>query len=219
MMTNQEQRDNELLYLLSEGLSEYLQGYTYEQGGPAFDTLETASLNLTPELGRQGFKNGGITGIGAVPEAAISLGLNVALDATPISVALGLANLGVAALTGKTISEQIGLTPDLFSSPTGFFGGLPIEIENPATGQITTLSGRQAIQDSQRGTPDLSFSPQLTSQLSQPSITGPELSEEGPPDTAPPGRSATPQIDIEELHVHSKKRTSIKCSRIDLEDK
>ena len=64
MITNQEQRDNELLYLLSEGLSEYLQGYKLEQGGPAFDTLETASLNLTPELGRQGFKKGG--GIGEV---------------------------------------------------------------------------------------------------------------------------------------------------------
>ena len=194
-MLDREQEEAELRYLFGEALSEYLQGYSYEQGPTAFDTLETASLNLGDDIPRQGFKNGGgLFGFGATPEAAVSLGLNVALGANPVSIALGLANLGVAIGTGKTISENLGVTPDLFSSPTGLIGGLDIEIENPATGQITTRSGRQAIQDSQRGTPDLSFSPNLTS---QPSITGSELSAEGPPDTAPPGRSATPQIGIE----------------------
>ena len=156
-LSDTEQEEAELRYLFGEALSEYLQGYAYEQGPPAFDTLETASLNLGDDTPRQGFQQGGFTGIGAAPEAAVSLGLNVALGANPVSIALGLANLGVAIGTGKTISEQIGLTPDLFSSPTGLIGQLPIEIENPATGQITTLSGRQAIQDSERGTPDPTF--------------------------------------------------------------
>jgi len=206
MLDNQEQEEAELRFIFGEALSEYLQGYTYEQGPAIFDTLETASLNLGDNVPRQGFKKGG-----GLPSLSLSnmasnvtsnpVGMATTAASTAASIALGanpvvglVGNTISLALTGKTISENLGVTPDLFSSPTGLIGGLDIEIENPATGQITTRSGRQAIQDSQRGTPDLSFSPNLTSQLS---ITGSELSAEGPPDTAPPGRSATPQIGIE----------------------
>ena len=173
-MTSRKEQQNNALYLFGEALSEYLQGATYKRDITAFDSLESASLDFgrpdiirrqianenLPEQ-RQGYKDGGgLTGLGATNEAAIGLVANVALG-NPVSIALGLANLGVAAITGKTISQSIVEEPDVFGSPQGLFGQFDFEIENPVTGQITTLSGRQAISDTQgegKGkTDDLSF--------------------------------------------------------------
>ena len=170
MITNQEQRDNELLYILSEGLSEYLQGYTYEQGGPAFDTLETASLNLPLEFGRQGFNEGGLTGVvstvsnvaGKVGElysgidpaltSGLSLAVNIASKSNPVSIALGTANFLSAVTKGTTIT---GAIMNAITDPTAYTG----IIEDPVTGQPTTQSGRFGLMSMKSGeTPDLSFS-------------------------------------------------------------
>ena len=163
-MTNQEQRDNELLYLLSEGLSEYLQGYKLEQGGPAFDTLDTASLNLTPELGRQGFKTGGGIGevfsnisdtvseissnVPATAQAAIGFAATTAAKGlTPVGL-LGLGiDLASVAFTGKTATSNImgAITNPAAYKGTITYSSFPTGIEEDTPpGVTTTQADRQA---------------------------------------------------------------------------
>ena len=185
-MTSRIEQQNNALYLFGETLSEYLQGASYGRTTPSFDSLESVSLDFgrpdivrrqrasenLPEQ-REGYVVGGFvtdaiesaTGVdlGPIGAAAVGLTANVALG-NPIGIALGLTNVAVAALTGQTISQQIGLTQALenpVQTVDDFLLNLPFEIENPATGQITTQSGRQAISDTQgegRGkSDDLSF--------------------------------------------------------------
>ncbi len=166
MITNQEQRDNELLYLLSEGLSEYLQGYKLEQGGPAFDTLETASLNLTPEFGRQGFENGG--GIGNVfsniSDTVSEISSNVpaaaqaAIGFAATTAAKGLSPLGVLGLgidlasvvfseSGKTATGNImgAITNPAAHKGSITYGSYPTGLEEDTPpGTTTTQADRQA---------------------------------------------------------------------------
>jgi len=185
-MTSRIEQQNNALYLFGETLSEYLQGASYGRTTPSFDSLESVSLDFgrpdivrrqrasenLPEQ-REGYVVGGfvtdaiesVTGVdlGPVGAAAIGLTANV-VSGNPIGIALGLTNVAVAAITGQTIGQQIGLTQALenpVQTVDDFLLNLPFEIENAATGQITTQSGRQAISDTQgeRGgkADDLSF--------------------------------------------------------------
>jgi|APSaa5957512535_1039671.scaffolds.fasta_scaffold13660_4 hypothetical protein len=155
-LSDTEQEEAELRYLFGEAMSEYLQGYAYEQGPPAFDTLETASLNLGDDIPRQRFDNGGTVGdpaysgglpglsdtnmsditgtnddigigvMGAGDTAAIS----IALGSSPISAALGLtAGVISQAVTGKSpVNNALSASglPSTESVASSVFGNLGI---------------------------------------------------------------------------------------------
>ena len=161
-MLDREQEEAELRYLFGEALSEYLQGYAYEQGPAAFDTLETASLNLGDDVPRQGFNKGG-----GLPSLSLSdmasnvtsnpVGMATTAASTAASIALGVnpvvglvGNTISMAISGKTISDNLGFTDE-----TGFFGSLGFPgnitygsyatgLEDPTPpGVTTTQAGRQ----------------------------------------------------------------------------
>ena len=157
-MLNKEQEEAELRYLFGEALSEYLQGYSYEQGPAAFDTLETASLNLGDDIPRQGFKTGGsispgdlMGGLDPNISAIAGLGINIATKSNPASIALSGVNVAVTALTGKSITDHLGFTdPTGVLGPLGFkgditYGSYPTGLEEDTPpGTTTSLAGRKA---------------------------------------------------------------------------
>ena len=155
--TDKEQESHVVNIVLGEGLIALLQAHTFDSSKPDLGDITKDLLAFDSDAPRQDFSEGGLAGL----EAVASLGFSAVTNASPASIAFGLANVVSVAATGKSIADQFGLNLSAFSSPNGFFSGkfFDIEIENPATGQITTRSGRQAIEDSQRGTPDLTFSP------------------------------------------------------------
>ena len=161
-MLDREQEEAELRYLFGEALSEYLQGYDYERPA-AFDTLETASLNLGDDVPRQGFnKGGGLPSLSlsdmasnvtsnpvGMATTAASTAASIALGANP---ALGLVGNAISmAISGKTISDNLGFTdPTGVFGPLGFkgditYGSYPTGVEEDTPPGVTTsLAGRQA---------------------------------------------------------------------------
>jgi len=119
-LSDTEQEEAELRYLFGEAISEYLQGYAYVQGPPAFDTLETASLNLSEDVPRQGFQDGGVTGLAPThldalgniifpydgpgdDDAGVDAGTNTGagLVAAAIEAGYAMSNVGLLAAIGK----------------------------------------------------------------------------------------------------------------------
>ena len=155
-LSDTEQEEAELRYLFGEAMSEYLQGYAYEQGPPAFDTLETASLNLGDDIPRQRFDNGGTVGdpaySGGLPGlsdtnmsditgtnddigigvmgAGATAAISIALGSSPISAALGLtAGVISQAVTGKSpVNNALSALglPSTESVASSVFGNLGI---------------------------------------------------------------------------------------------
>ena len=178
--TDKDQELHVLNLALGEALIGLLQDASRNSNNDNLGDITTDLLDFDNDVPRQGFSEGGLTtggpedgitgglggadgtGTGGLDPSITAIGglaVSVATGASVPSIAFGIANAITAFATGRSIADQLGANLSAFSSPQGLFGQFDVEIENPATGQITTLSGRQAIQDSQRGTPDLSFSP------------------------------------------------------------
>ena len=178
--TDKDQELHVLNLALGEALIGLLQDASRNSNNDNLGDITTDLLDFDNDVPRQGFSEGGLTtggpedgitgglggadgtGTGGLDPSITAIGglaVSVATGASVPSIAFGIANAITALATGRSIADQVGANLSAFSSPKGIFGQFDIDVTNLSTGQTTTRSGRQAIQDSQRGTPDLSFSP------------------------------------------------------------
>ena len=122
-MMDKEQEQENSLFILGEVFSDYAQGISFAQGGPAFDSIETASLDFTEQPYQQsrtgvpqGFQDGGDVGGPSedteispifIPDGGDSDAAGGGIDTGTNTVAGTIAALGVAAIALSNASLSV----------------------------------------------------------------------------------------------------------------